>query len=103
MVLVSTVGTWRMSTPPVITWARPSAALREPSVTINGGTLALAIRVPFTVPHTMPQRTERTIPTSAVLQPSPPMACIVLAATTPEKTRTDPTERAIPLVTITYV
>src|SRR5438309_1214489 len=67
MVLVSTAGTWRMSTPPVITWARPSAALREPRVTINGGTLALAMRVPFRVPHAMQECTERTIPITAGL------------------------------------
>ena len=90
-----------MSTPSVITWARPRAPLRVPSVTISGGTFALAIREPFRTPQRIPQTTDRTMPRMAVPQPSPPTACIALAATTPEKTRTEPIDRSMPLVMIT--
>ena len=70
-------------------------------MTISGGTLALAIRTPLSSPQAIPQTIDTTIPTNAVPQPSPPMACMALAATTPEKTRTEPTDRSMPLVMIT--
>ncbi len=98
-----TVGMSRMSTPPVMIWASPSAIPSEPRVTISGGILALAISVPFSSPQSSPISTETTMPRNAVPQPSPPVACITLAATTPEKTITEPIDRSMPEVTITKV
>ena len=43
------------------------------------------------------------MPTMAAPQPSPPMASITLAATTPPKTSTEPIDRSMPAVMITKV
>ncbi len=104
-----TVGTVRRSMPPVRIWARPSAAPSDPSVTISGGILALAIRTPLSSPHARPDSTATRMPTLATPQPCPPepssgpIAIITFAATTPEKTSTEPIDRSMPAVTITNV
>ena len=43
------------------------------------------------------------MPTKAVPQPSPPMASITFAATTEEKTSTEPIDRSMPEVMMTNV
>ena len=53
--LTMTVGILRRSTPPVITSARPRAIPRVPSVTMSGGTFALAMRNPLSSPQASPQ------------------------------------------------
>ena len=50
MVSVSDAGTARMSRPPVMIWARPSATDRVPRVTISGGIFALATSHPLQQP-----------------------------------------------------
>jgi hypothetical protein len=92
-----------MSMPPVITCARPSATDSAPSVTISGGILALAIRKPLSRPQATPATSAARMPRPATPQPSPPTDCITLAATTEEKTRTDPMDRSMPEVMITKV
>src|SRR5512132_3708377 len=91
MVVVSRSGTPRTSIPPVISSADPSAIPSVPRVTISGGTLALVMSTPSTTPAPIAP------------QLSPPTASITLAAITPEKTSTDPTDRSIPAVMITKV
>jgi hypothetical protein len=102
MVVVSWRGTPRTSIPPVISRADPSAIPRVPRVTISGGTLALVMSTPLTTPQAVPATSPATSPAAIASQP-PPMASITLAAITPEKTSTDPTERSIPAVMITKV
>ena len=103
-VLTMTVGTLRKSTPPVITSARPRAMPRVPSVTISGGTFALATRNPLSSPQANPQPMATRAPMRALPQPwPPPMAAIALSATTPLKIRTLPIERSMPPVMMTKV
>ena len=101
--LTMTVGISRRSTPPVITSARPRAIPRVPSVTMSGGTFALAIRTPLIRPQPSPQPMATRAPTMAAPQPWPPIAAIALSATTPLKTRTLPTDRSMPPVMMTKV
>ena len=51
----------------------------------------------------MPTTSATRRPTKAVPQPSPPMASITFAATTEEKTSTEPTDRSMPEVMMTNV
>ncbi len=71
MLLTSTVGTSRRSTPLVMTSARPSAMPSVPSVTISGGTLARAISTPLSRPQASPATIATTSPTNADPQPCP--------------------------------
>src|SRR5918992_3728659 len=103
IVSTSLNGTSRTSTPPVMISAKPSAIPSVPSVTISGGTRAFVIRTPFSSPQPSPQPSETASPISTTPQLSPPTAFIAFAATTPENTSTDPTDRSIPAVMITYV
>ncbi len=75
----------------------------EPSVTMSGGIFALAMRKPFSSPQQTPLRIATRMPTIATPQPSPPIARMTRAATTPENTSTEPTDRSMPAVMMTYV
>ena len=103
MVVVSRSGTPRTSIPPVISRADPRAMPSVPRVTISGGTLALVTSTPLRTPQAVPATSPAASPGRIAPQPSPPTASITLAAITPEKTSTDPTDRSIPAVMITYV
>ena len=106
MPIVSTSlnGTSRTSTPPVMTSATPSAMPSVPSVTISGGTFALAIR--NAVEHA-PGQCRR--PARRRGRPGSRPACCrrprssALPAMTPLKTSTAPTDRSMPAVMITNV
>jgi hypothetical protein len=103
MVVVSRSGTPRTSMPPVISRADPRAMPSVPRVTISGGTLALVMSTPLRTPQAVPATSPAASPATIAPQPSPPTASITLAAITPEKTSTDPTDRSIPAVMITKV
>src|SRR5215216_4069272 len=103
MVVVSRSGTPRTSIPPVISRADPRAMPSVPRVTISGGTLALVTSTPLRTPQAVPATSPAASPGRIAPQPSPPTASITLAAITPEKTSTDPTDRSIPAVMITKV
>jgi hypothetical protein len=76
-----------------------------PRVAISGGIRPLVMNTPLTTPHPVPVAMPAAAPSAMTPQPAraPPCAAITLAATTPEKTRTDPTERSMPPVTMTKV
>ena len=101
MPVMSLVGTSRSSTPPVMSSAAPRAMANVPSVTMNAGIFALAIKKPLMNPHAMPASRPTTSPATIVPVPLPPTAFIALAAATPANTSTEPTERSIPAVMMT--
>ena len=103
MLSCRTVGAERMSRPPVMICAMPSATDSVPRVTMSGGTWALATRNPLRMPQKRPTTTATRRPTRATPQPSPPSDSIVLADTTDETTRTEPTDRSMPEVMMTNV
>ena len=81
-----------------------------PSVTISGGMFNSATNAPLITPHPTPTSSPTATPTRITPHPEliadaapPPTAIIVLAATTPENTSTEPTDRSMPAVMITYV
>ncbi len=105
-VSASAEGTVPMSMPWVRIWPKPSAMPSVPSVTISGGTLALAIRKPFSAPQPSPAAIPAPAPSAITPQPAAgPLssAFMVRTETTPEKISTEPTERSIPAVTMTKV
>src|SRR3954451_20937548 len=103
MVSTSLNGTSRSSTPPVISSAAPRAMPRVPSVTMNDGILALVTRKPLRIPQATPASRPTMTPTMMTPQLSPPTAFMARAETTLANTRTDPTDRSMPAVMITYV
>ena len=89
--------------PSVMTWASPSAIDRVPSVTISAGIFALATRTPLSRPQATPLTRAARMPMKAVPQPCPPTDSMTLAATTLEKTSTEPMDRSMPEVMMTKV
>ena len=79
-------------------WAKPRAIDIVPSVTMSGGTLALATTMPLSMPQSRPATSATAVPTAAVDQPEPPIFSIVSAETTEEKTSTEAMDRSMPEV-----
>ena len=69
-----------------------------PSVTMNGGIFAFAMRKPLRIPHAEPAIMATTSPMRMTPQPLPPTEFMSFAETTPEKTSTEPTDRSMPAV-----
>ena len=87
-----------MGRPPVTSSAAPRATLIMPKVEIKGGSRPRVIRTPLS----RPQRNPLPRPALTASGSGTP-ACNRLAITTPERARTEPTERSIPAVMMTKV
>src|SRR5439155_9134876 len=87
-----------MGRPCVNRSAAPRAMLIMPSVAMNGGRRPIEIKTPLPIPHTRPTDNP-IVNASGIDRP----AARLLAITTPENARTEPTDRSIPAVIITNV
>ena len=92
-------GRLKIGLPDVMTSAIPLAILIIARVDMNGGILIrLVIRIPFAIPHTAPARIPITIETGRFH----PSTFKNTPVTTPLRAATEPTERSMPPVKITY-
>ena len=68
---------------------------------MSAETFRRAMQNPLNSPQAAPVTSATAVPMATVPKPSAPRASIVLAAATPENTRTEPTERSNPPAIIT--
>jgi hypothetical protein len=91
------------SDPFVMMSANPNAIPDVPRVVMRAGMRIFATKNPFSQPQRSPSETDTMNPRKIGPNPLPPRFTITIFATTPEKTRTLPTDRSIPAVVITNI